>query len=107
MALGSKLVHMHMPSPLPDPPEEDVVWDLAFDLDDEAMFQLLLPPDMALEDRVALDALFDQGFTWDQGLRLLALRHHLFDIPEMRERIAADPHLHFARWLYAHGHLSG
>jgi hypothetical protein len=47
--------------------------------------------------------LFDQGFTWEEGLRLLILREHLYDVPEMRERVTGDPHLHFVRWLYERG----
>ncbi len=98
---------MNMPFPLPDPSEEDAVWDLSFDLDDDAVFDLLLPPDTSLEDQLALDALFDQGFTWEEGLRLLVLRDHIYDVPEMREHVTADPHVHFARWLHEHGHFSG
>lgn len=71
--------------------------------DEDAVFDLLLPADTPLSDQLALDALFDQGFIWEQGLRLLLLRDHLYDVPEIRERITEDPHVHFVRWLYRHG----
>jgi hypothetical protein len=96
---------MAMPLPMPEPLDDDFTWDLAFATEEEeaAIFDLLLPANTPLVDQLALDTLFDEGFTWEQGLRLLILREHLYDIPEMQERITADPHVHFVRWLYQHG----
>ncbi len=95
---------MTMPMPLPEPFDEDFQWDAAFTFDDDdTALDLLLPADTPLEDQLALDALFDEGFTWEQGVRLLMLREHRYDIPEIAERVTDDPHLHFVRWLYEHG----
>ena len=95
---------MAMPLPMPEPSDEEFQWDLALaEEDDDAMFDLLLPADTPLSDQLALDELFDQGFTWEQGLRLLILREHLYDVPEMQERITEDPHVHFVRYLYLQG----
>ena len=95
---------MAMPLPMPEPSDEEFQWDLALaEEDDDAIFDLLLPADTPLSDQLALDALFDEGFTWEQGLRLLILREHLYDVPEMQERISEDPHVHFVRWLYQQG----
>lgn len=89
---------------MPEPSDEEFQWDLALaEEDDDAIFDLLLPADTPLSDQLALDALFDEGFTWEQGLRLLILREHLYDVPEMQERISEDPHVHFVRWLYQQG----
>jgi hypothetical protein len=95
-----------MPLPVPEPSDETFQWDFSFDpalLDDDAELELLLPPDTPLADQLALDDLFDQGFTWEQGVRLLLLREHLYEIPEAAERVTHDPHLGFMRWLYTHG----
>ncbi len=94
---------MSLPLPVPDPSDEEFVWDLAFEEDEDEPVDLLLPADTPLADQLALDELFDQGFTWEERLRLLILREHLYDVPEMRERITGDPHLGFARWLYLRG----
>jgi hypothetical protein len=94
---------MSMPLPVPDPSDDEFVWDIAFADDDDEPVDLLLPADTPLADQLALDDLFDQGFTWEEGLRLLILREHLYDVPEMRERVTGDPHLHFVRWLYERG----
>jgi hypothetical protein len=94
---------MSLPLPAPDPSDEEFVWDLAFEEDEDEPVDLLLPADTPLADQLALDELFDQGFTWEEGLRLLILREHLYDVPEMRERITGDPHLGFTRWLYQRG----
>ena len=95
---------MTMPMPLPEPLDDEFHWDDTFAFhEDDAMLDLLLPADTPIEDQLALDALFDQGFTWEQGLRLLILRDHIYDVPEVAERITEDPHLNFARWLYEHG----
>lgn len=95
--------------PLPEPSEESSTWLL--EDDDMLMFSddaiaSLLPENPSYATQVALDALFDAGFTWEEGLRLLAMRDHYYELPEVRERIAQDPHLNFARWLVAHGVLS-
>ena len=57
-------------------------------------------------DQSILDELLDEGFTWEEGLGLMSLREHIYDIPEVRERMAADPHILFARWLCAQGVFS-
>ena len=107
-ALKGATCIMFMPLPVPDPSDEDFAWDIAFDFDDgddgdDEPVDLLLPADTPLADQLALDELFDQGFTWEEGLRLLILREHLYDVPEMREHVTGDPHLHFLRWLYHRG----
>lgn len=97
-----------MPLPIPEPSDEEYQWDFSLDpdLDEDAEFDLLLPADTPLADQLALDDLFDQGFTWEQGLRLLILREHLYEIPEVAERVTGDPHVGFVRWLYEHGMYS-
>jgi hypothetical protein len=49
--------------------------------------------------------LLEMGFTWDEVMSLLVLREHLYEGAEMRQRMANDHRMHFARWLYEHGEL--
>ncbi len=96
-----------MPLPVPEPTDDEFGWDLTLELaDDDAELDLLLPADTPLEDQLALEALLDKGFTWEEGLRLLILREHLYEVPEIAERVADDPHMGFARWLYQRGTLT-
>jgi hypothetical protein len=96
-----------MPLPVPEPLGEDFDWDLTLEFDDDnAQLDLLLPPDTPFADQLALESLLDQGFTWEEGLRLLLLREQIYEIPEVVERITLDPHVGFARWLYQHGILT-
>lgn len=101
---------MGAPPPAPDPFWEHLPWRIddpdhpTEDPDDEPL-DLLLPADTPLSDQIALDDLISQGFSWEEALRLLVQRANLYDSPEMRERMLADPHLGFARWLYQRGRL--
>ena len=78
-------------------------WDFMLTDEDDDMLDLLLPSDLSVETHLAMDKLFDAGCTWEEGIRLLTLREHYFELPETRERLAEDGHLGFARWLYQHG----
>jgi hypothetical protein len=49
--------------------------------------------------------LLEMDFTWDEVMSLLDLREHLYEGAEMRQRMANDHRMHFARWLYEHGEL--
>jgi hypothetical protein len=98
-----------IPMPGSEPFDENFQWDLTLDFssaNDDYELDLMLPIDAPLEDQLALDSLLDEGFTWEEGLRLLILRSNLYEVPEMAERITQDPHMEFARWLYQHGILT-
>jgi len=97
---------MGMPMPVPEPRDEDFQWDLTLDFDEDSELDLLLPPDTPFSEQLALETLLDQGFTWDEGVRLLIMRDQIYEIPEVVERITADPHVLFTRWLYQHGVLT-
>src|SRR5579862_1738521 len=71
----------------------------------------LMPPiDAALpritKEQSQLNALLESGFAWEEAVSLLALREHLYDNKEMRQRMAEDYRIHFVRWLYEQGELS-
>lgn len=52
------------------------------------------------QEQAQLDSLLDAGFVWEEAVMLLTLREHLYDNSEVRQRMADDPRLLFARWLY-------
>ncbi|MGB8348495.1 MAG: hypothetical protein WCD86_26685 [Ktedonobacteraceae bacterium] len=57
------------------------------------------------QEQIVLDYLLDMGFTWEESVRLADVREHLYEGSEMRERLASDYRMEFARWLLAHGEI--
>ena len=57
------------------------------------------------EEQMFLDYLIEMGFAWKEATRLLELREHLHENAEMRQRMADDYRMHFARWLYEQGEI--
>jgi hypothetical protein len=57
------------------------------------------------EEQMFLDYLLEMGFTWQEAVKLVGLREHLYENAEMRQRLANDCRMHFARWLYEHGEI--
>ena len=58
------------------------------------------------EEQLLLDYLIDNGFDWEEAIRLVHMREHIHDNSEVRQRMADDAHMQFARWLYEQGTLS-
>ena len=58
------------------------------------------------EEHLLLDYLLEAGFMWEEAIKLMHLREHLYENVEMQQRIADDCRMHFARWLYEHGEMS-
>jgi hypothetical protein len=50
--------------------------------------------------------LMDAGFLWDEAVKLISLRDHLYENQEMRQRMELDLRIQFARWLLEHGEIS-
>ena len=57
------------------------------------------------EEQIFLDYLIEMGFAWKEAAKLMELREHLHENAEMRQRMAEDYRMHFARWLYEHGEI--
>ncbi len=57
-------------------------------------------------DQAMLDYLMNAGFAWEEAVMLLYLREHLYENPEMRQRMTDDLRMHFARWLYSNGEMN-
>lgn len=57
------------------------------------------------EEQMLLDYLMGMGFVWEEAVKLLQQRLHLYENTEMRQRVADDSRMHFARWLYEHGEI--
>ena len=60
----------------------------------------------ASEAQLLLDYLIDNGFSWEEAIRLVHMREHIHDNSEVRQRMADDAHMQFARWLYNQGELN-
>jgi hypothetical protein len=59
----------------------------------------------ASKEQLFLDSLLEMGFTLEEANKLVDLREHLWDNAEMRQRMANDYRMHFARWLYEQGEI--
>ena len=58
------------------------------------------------EEQLLLDYLIDNGFVWEEAVKLVHMREHLYSNSEMRQRLADDAYMQFARWLYKQGELN-
>ena len=67
----------------------------------EALNQAISLP----EEQLLLDYLIDNGFAWEEAIKLVHMRENIQDNSEIRQRMADDAHMQFARWLYEHGEL--
>lgn len=67
----------------------------------EAEFPLSKAP----EEQHMVECLLAQGFDWEEAVQLIDMREHLYETPEMQERMADDSHMLFARWLYENGEI--
>lgn len=57
-------------------------------------------------DQMMLDYLLDCGFLWEEAITLFNLREHLYENPEMYQRITDDYRMQFVKWLYEHAMVS-
>ncbi len=57
------------------------------------------------EEQMFLDYLLATGFELDEAQKLVEMREHLYENAEMRQRMAEDYRMQFARWLYEQGEL--
>ena len=60
----------------------------------------------ASQERMLIDYLIEVGFAWEESVKLLNLREHLYENAEVRQRQADDYRMQFARWLYEQGEIS-
>lgn len=58
-----------------------------------------------LEQR-QIDALMERGFLWEEAVQLVQLREHIYENVEVKQRLEADEHMQFARWLYEQGAIN-
>ena len=64
------------------------------------------PASQAHEINILIDYLLEEGFAWEEATKLLHLHEHLCENSEVRQRLADDHHMQFARWLYEQGEIS-
>ena len=58
------------------------------------------------EEQLLLDYLIDTGFAWEEAIKLVHMREHIYSNGEIRQRMADDAHMQFARWLYEQGEFN-
>jgi len=63
------------------------------------------PPVGISDEQAQVDILIKDGFVWDEAIRLVYFRDHLYSNGEMRQRVANDHRMQFMRWLYEQGEL--
>ena len=59
----------------------------------------------ASEEQIFQDYLLESGFALEEANKLIDMREHLWDNDEMRQRLANDYRMQFARWLYEQGEI--
>lgn len=64
-----------------------------------------LPSVEMTHEQAMLEDLLGGGFNWDEAVKLLHFRDHLYSNEEMRQRVANDHRMQFVRWLYEQGEL--
>ncbi len=64
-----------------------------------------LPSIEIAQEQAVLEDLLSGGFNWEEAVKLLHLRDHLYSNEEMRQRVANDHRMQFVRWLYEQGEL--
>jgi hypothetical protein len=57
------------------------------------------------EEQRQIEQLLDIGFDWEEAVKLIDLRDHLYESNEMNERIADNSRMLFVRWLYENGEI--
>lgn len=58
-----------------------------------------------LEQR-QVENLMERGFFWEEAIKLVQMHEHLYENEEMRQRVARDEYMLFARWLYEQGAIN-
>ncbi len=51
------------------------------------------------QDQTRLEQLINSGFGWDEAMKILGMREHIYENSEMKQRIENDPRMQFVRWL--------
>ncbi len=57
------------------------------------------------EEQRQVEQLLDIGFDWEEAVKLIDLRDHLYESNEMNERLADNSRMLFVRWLYENGEI--
>jgi hypothetical protein len=60
----------------------------------------------ANKDQSRLEQLMASGFAWEEAIKLLGMREHVYDNSEMRQRMENDPRVQFVRWLIENNEMN-
>lgn len=53
-----------------------------------------------------VEDLMEQGFFWEEAIKLVQFHEHLYENAEMKQRLAENEYMLFARWLYEQGAIN-
>lgn len=59
-----------------------------------------------LQEQRQVEDLMRRGFFWEEAIKLTQFHEHLYENVEMRQRLADDEYMQFARWLYEQGAIN-
>ena len=58
------------------------------------------------QEQQQVEDLMEQGFFWEEAIKLVQLHEHLYENAEMRQRMENDEYMQFARWHYEQGAIN-
>jgi hypothetical protein len=53
-----------------------------------------------------VESLMERGFFWEEAVKLVQMHEHIYENVEVRQRMAEDDYMQFARWLYEQGAIN-
>ncbi len=53
-----------------------------------------------------VEQLMAGGFLWEEAVKLVQMREHIYENVEMKQRVEDNDHMQFARWLYQQGAIN-
>ena len=53
-----------------------------------------------------VETLMKSGFGWEEAVKLARMHEHIYENVEVKQRVAEDAFMQFARWLYEQGEIT-
>jgi hypothetical protein len=57
-------------------------------------------PQRTRREQEQVEGLMECGFFWEEAVKLVQMHEHLYENTEVKQRLADDEYMQFARWLY-------
>jgi len=58
------------------------------------------------QNQARMEQLIHTGFSWEEAMKLMGMREHVYENSEMLQRMENDPRIQFVRWLIAHDEIN-